>query len=95
MSAVTELTSAGKVLMTIKAEMICLAKLLPEYDAVLAMYGIARLRERSSWQSLVMCGVFTIAVPLSPPSLYFWKLLVQLAIDLAAASVRPTDESEH
>ena len=42
-SAAAELTSARKVLMTIKAEVIRLAKLLPEYDAVLAMYGVGEI----------------------------------------------------
>jgi len=42
-SAAAELTSARKVLMTVKTEMIRLAKLLPEYDAVLAMYGVGEI----------------------------------------------------
>jgi len=39
-SAANALTEAQKVLMTIKAEVIRLAKLMPEYDAAIAMYGV-------------------------------------------------------
>ena len=39
-SAAAELTAASAVLATIKAEVIRLAKLLPEYDIVVAMYGV-------------------------------------------------------
>jgi transposase len=39
-SAANALTEAQKVLMVIKAEVIRLAKLMPEYDAVIAMYGV-------------------------------------------------------
>jgi len=39
-SAIAELTAARTVLMTVKAEMIRLAKLLPEYDTVLSMFGV-------------------------------------------------------
>jgi len=39
-SAAAELTATAKVLATIKAEMICLAQQLPEYETVRAMYGV-------------------------------------------------------
>ena len=39
-SAANALTEAQKVLMVIKAEVVRLAKLMPEYDAVIAMYGV-------------------------------------------------------
>jgi len=42
-SATTELTATRKVLMTIKAEVIRLAKLLPEYGIVVAMYGVGEI----------------------------------------------------
>ena len=42
-SATAELTDARKTLMTIKAEVISLAKQLPEYDAVVAMYGVGEI----------------------------------------------------
>lgn len=42
-SATTELTAAMKVLATVRAEMIRLAKLLPEHDTVLAMYGVGEI----------------------------------------------------
>lgn len=42
-SATTELTAARAVLMTVKAEVIRLAKLLPEYDTVLSMYGVGEI----------------------------------------------------
>jgi len=42
-SAAAELTAATKVLMTVKAEVIRLAKLLPEYDTVIAMYGVGEI----------------------------------------------------
>jgi hypothetical protein len=42
-SAVAELNAARKVLMTVKAEVIRLAKLLPEYDTVVAMYGVGEI----------------------------------------------------
>lgn len=42
-SAAAELTSARKVLMIIKAEVIRLAKLLPEWETVLAMYGVGEI----------------------------------------------------
>jgi transposase len=41
--AATGLTSARKVLMTVKAEVIRLAKLLPECDTVLGMYGVGEI----------------------------------------------------
>jgi transposase len=42
-SAAIQVTDASKVLMTIKAEVIRLAKLLPEHDFVLAMYGVGEI----------------------------------------------------
>jgi len=39
-SAANALTEAQKVLMSIKAEVLRLAKLMPEYNAVIAMYGV-------------------------------------------------------
>ena len=42
-SATAELTAARKVLMTVKAEVIRLAKLLPEYTVVVAMYGVGEI----------------------------------------------------
>jgi len=42
-AAAAELTAATKVLMTIRAETIRLAKLLPEFDTVLAMYGVGEI----------------------------------------------------
>jgi transposase len=42
-SATAGLTAARKPLMTIKAEVIRLAKQLPEYDAVVAMYGVGEI----------------------------------------------------
>ena len=42
-SAVAEVTATTKTLMTIKAEAIRLAKQLPEYDTVLAMYGVGEI----------------------------------------------------
>jgi hypothetical protein len=39
-SAAAELTAAAKILATIRAEVIRLAKLLPEYETVIAMYGV-------------------------------------------------------
>jgi len=42
-SAAAELNAARKVLMTVKAEVIRLAKLLPEYDTVQAMYGVGEI----------------------------------------------------
>jgi transposase len=42
-SAAAELTAARKVMMTVKAEVIRLAKQLPEYDIVLAMYGVGEI----------------------------------------------------
>jgi transposase len=42
-SATAELTAARKVLMTIKAEVIRLARQLPEYDTVVAMYGVGEI----------------------------------------------------
>lgn len=42
-SAAAELTAARRVLMTVKAEVIRLAKQLPEYDTVLAMYGVGEI----------------------------------------------------
>lgn len=42
-SAAAELTAAAKVLMTVKAEVIRLAKLLPEFDTVLSMYGVGEI----------------------------------------------------
>jgi transposase len=42
-SATTELTATRKVLMTVKAEVIRLAKQLPEYDMVLSMYGVGEI----------------------------------------------------
>ena len=39
-SAASEVTAATKVLVTVKAEVIRLAKLLPEYETVKAMYGV-------------------------------------------------------
>lgn len=42
-SAAAELTATRRVLMTVKAEVIRLAKLLPEYDTVLAMYGVGEI----------------------------------------------------
>jgi len=42
-SAAAELTSTRKVLMTIKAEVIRLAKLLPEWETVLSMYGVGEI----------------------------------------------------
>ena len=42
-SAAAELTASTKVLMTIKAETIRLSKLLPEYNIVLAMYGVGEI----------------------------------------------------
>ena len=42
-SAANALIETQKVLMTIKAEVIRLAELMPEYDAVLAMYGVGEI----------------------------------------------------
>ena len=42
-SAAAEVTAATKVLATIRAEMIRLSKLLPEYDTVLALYGVGEI----------------------------------------------------
>lgn len=42
-SATAQLTAATKVLMTLRAEAIRLAKLLPEYETVLAMYGVGEI----------------------------------------------------
>jgi len=42
-SAAAELTATRRVLMTVKAEVIRLAKLLPEYDTVQAMYGVGEI----------------------------------------------------
>jgi len=42
-SAAAELTASRKVLMTIKAEMVRLAKLLPEWGTVLSMYGVGEI----------------------------------------------------
>lgn len=42
-SAAAELTATTKVLMTVKAEAIRLAKLLPEYETVLSMYGVGEI----------------------------------------------------
>lgn len=42
-SAAAELTAATKVLMTVKAEVIRLAEQLPEYETVLAMYGVGTI----------------------------------------------------
>ncbi|MFV0414380.1 MAG: IS110 family transposase [Oscillospiraceae bacterium] len=42
-SAATELTATTKVLMTIRAEAIRLARLLPEYETVLAIYGVGEI----------------------------------------------------
>ena len=42
-SATAELTDARKTLMIIRAEVIRLAKQLPEYDAVVAMYGVGEI----------------------------------------------------
>jgi len=42
-SAAAEVTAVTKVLMTVKAEVIRLAKLLPEYDTVLSMYGVGEI----------------------------------------------------
>jgi transposase len=42
-SAAAELTATSKGLVTIKAEMIRLAKQLPEYDTVKAMYGVGEI----------------------------------------------------
>ena len=42
-SAANELIAATKVLVTVKNEVIRLAKLLPEYDVVLAMYGVGEI----------------------------------------------------
>jgi len=42
-SATAQLTATTKVLMTVKAEVIRLAKLLPEFDTVLAMYGVGEI----------------------------------------------------
>lgn len=42
-SAAAELTSASEILATIRAEVIRLAKLLPEYETVIAMYGVGEI----------------------------------------------------
>jgi transposase len=39
-SAAAELTAASEILATIRAEVILLTKLLPEYETVIAMYGV-------------------------------------------------------
>jgi transposase len=42
-SAAAELTAASEILATIRAEVIRLAKLLPEYETVIAMYGVGEI----------------------------------------------------
>jgi transposase len=42
-SAAGELTAASEILATIRAEVIRLAKLLPEYETVIAMYGVGEI----------------------------------------------------
>ena len=42
-SAAAELTAVRKILMTVKSEVVRLAKQLPEYAAVLAMYGVGEI----------------------------------------------------
>jgi len=64
-SAAKELTATRKALMTIKAEVIRLAKLLPEYDMVVSMYGVGDITGAQLMAELGMCGTFRIAGRLS------------------------------
>ena len=63
-TAAQQLLAGKMTLAALRAEMPRLAKQLPEYDTVRAMYGVGVKRlPPNSWLRSTMCAVFHAAVP--------------------------------
>ena len=63
-TAAQQLLAGKTTLAALRAEMTRLAKQLPEYDTVYAMYGVGETTAANSWLRSAMCAVFPAAAPL-------------------------------
>ena len=64
-TAAQQLLAGKMTLAALRTEMTRLAKQLPEYDIVRAMYGVGERLPCSSWRRSATCAVFRAAAPSS------------------------------